>query len=830
MAEPSITYSPWAEMYVVKSFSGLDQPTGTDTSFVAVQDIVSLTVNLSVDSPGAFTAVLDNKNDRYMIADDPEAETKRLYAASEDSKKLAKDQLGADVLPTEAGTYYPYKTRDEFLDFENAVVVGPDRRFPVYFRREGRAGTSIITGVTSPYPVTNAWWFDDQEELQEITQELWEAEEFRANGKNYRIEKHRNREFFERYGGSIRRGRCIFSPMDRVVLYMSRRFQKKGEPRLIRVFTGLVNSVDDQYGENNTQVQIQGEDVTKWMRISYANVNPALLQMDDLNVQKTIKYFTNIFAGYDGSQIIKALCLGTHETERADSTIEWDLEGIGTYTLESNHKTGLPVGISGAIAVEYDSRDINEGGVVTDQAAREIFQASRLRLQDPSKYDLDEFAPFKRMYQSGWDFWQSEYKTRLDLAREVAQATNFVFYADPRGNIHYHQPRFDNVHILGAAEPRVFVLDDMSIQSWTFVESDGNIITRLYASTEDDYFGGILTEVGENRAWYQDDALVVKYGLRIFTVSDPLIRGGMTEGKQNPDVYYYAKSRIQRINADRLNGSITLTGRAELIPDYPIYVPSRNMIYYVSSVSHSFNWAGTYSTTVGLKYGRKPWDILPELLDYQTSIVQTASDVVGQTTPQSTEGKDYRLLDDLEVVVVHQTGMDSATSVDDLVRAFGGEDEFPFDVVLLPQNRILVSKRWARDQQRVFNNAWMGSYENIIGGSSKRHNLAAERLTPGSPLASVHVAVHGDMGGTKITIPQYTGLFVDLMLYLHNYTGKKLSWTSIQLSSDILPGTDAGDQVRLWKNTILWDRFSNSLTTQTARDEFNLGNRPGSIG
>ena len=140
-------------MYIVKSFSGLDQPTSTGTSFVAVQDMVSLTVNLSVDSPGAFTAVLDNKNDRYMIADDPGAETKRLYAASEDSKKLAKDQLGADVLPTEAGIYYPYKTHDEFLDFENAVVVGSDRRFPVYFRREGRAGTSIITGVTSPYPV-----------------------------------------------------------------------------------------------------------------------------------------------------------------------------------------------------------------------------------------------------------------------------------------------------------------------------------------------------------------------------------------------------------------------------------------------------------------------------------------------------------------------------------------------------------------------------------------------------------------------------------------------------------------------------------------------------
>ena len=833
MAEPSIVYSPWAEMYVVKSFSGLDQPTGTNTSFVALQDIVSLTVNLSMDSPGSFTAVLDNKNDRYMIGDDPAQETRRLYAASEDARKFDKDQMGTGVLPTEPATHYPYKTYDEFLDFENAVVVGPDgRRFPVYFRRERGGGTSLLTGVVSAYPVTNAWWFDDQEELQEITRELWEAGEFRLNKKNYCIEKHKNREFFERYGGSVLKGRCIFSPMDRVVLYMSRRFQKKGESRLIRVFTGLINSVDDQYGEGNSQIQIQGEDVTKWMRLSYANVNPALLQMDDLDRQETIKYFTNIFAGYDGTQIIRALCLGTNEAARSNNTIEWDLEGIGTYMWESNPKTGRPVGISGAITVEYDSRDVNAGGVITDLAAKEIFQASRLRLQAPSEYDLDEFAPFKRMYQSGWGFWQSEYKTRLDLAREVSEATNFVFYADPNGNIHYHQPRFDNVHILGASEPKVFILDDMSIQGWTFVESDNNIITRLYAQTEDDYHGAMLTDVGENRAWYQDDALVVKYGLRIFTVSDPLIRGGMTDGKQNPDVYYYAKSRIQRINADRLNGSVTLTGRAEIVPDHPVYIPSRNMVYYVSSVSHSFNWAGTYSTTVGLKYGRKPWDILPELLDYQTNMVQTASDVVGQTipTPSST---DYRLLDDLETVVIHQTGLNSRADIDDLVNGCGGEDAFPYDFVLLPQGRLLVSKRWYGDQQRIFSNLQPISFTDIIGGPLKRHGLASNLLAPGNATDVVHIALHGDMDSEPVALVQYTRTFADLIIYLHGATGKKISWTTLKLSDEFPNGDSSGKYMRLWKDGVLWEAFYNRLSglitsdpLSDVRREFNLGRKP----
>jgi hypothetical protein len=40
------------------------------------------------------------------------------------------------------------------------------------------------------------------------------------------------------------------------------------------------------------------------------------------------------------------------------------------------------------------------------------------------------------------------------------------------------------------------------------------------------------------------------------------------------------------------------------------------MIYYVETVEHSFTFGNTFTTTLHLSYGRKPWEFLPELLTF----------------------------------------------------------------------------------------------------------------------------------------------------------------------------------------------------------------------
>ena len=75
MAEPTVNYHPWAEVYVVKSFSNdTVSPDAQSTNFIPIQDIISASTTLSVDGPGSFNLTIDNRNERYMIPDRPTEE------------------------------------------------------------------------------------------------------------------------------------------------------------------------------------------------------------------------------------------------------------------------------------------------------------------------------------------------------------------------------------------------------------------------------------------------------------------------------------------------------------------------------------------------------------------------------------------------------------------------------------------------------------------------------------------------------------------------------------------------------------------------------------
>jgi hypothetical protein len=99
--------------------------------------------------------------------------------------------------------------------------------------------------------------------------------------------------------------------------------------------------------------------------------------------------------------------------------------------------------------------------------------------------------------------------------------------------------------------------------------------------------------------------------VRLFTASNPIIKTGGRES-----LLLYAKSLLQRILAGKYQGQITITGRAEIEPGRPVFIPIRNMVYYIETVSHSYSEGGKFTTTLHLSYGRKPWEHISELLTF----------------------------------------------------------------------------------------------------------------------------------------------------------------------------------------------------------------------
>jgi hypothetical protein len=62
-------------------------------------------------------------------------------------------------------------------------------------------------------------------------------------------------------------------------------------------------------------------------------------------------------------------------------------------------------------------------------------------------------------------------------------------------------------------------------------------------------------------------------------------------------------------------------------PGEVVYIEDRGLLFYVSSVQHSFTFGGTFSTTLTLTYGHPPGEYIPTPLDVMGKIIYNNRDV-----------------------------------------------------------------------------------------------------------------------------------------------------------------------------------------------------------
>jgi hypothetical protein len=415
---------------------------------------------------------------------------------------------------------------------------------------------------------------------------------------------------FEEFGGQIEHGRCMFQPMQLCVVLMRKRFQEKNSrDDMIVAFTGYVDSVSDIFSGVAHEIQIMGTDVTKVMRITQANINPSIFTKG-LPEGGIFIIWQKRFAGLLGWEIIKLLTVG------GDDPVGFRIRGAGYFdyieaTSPSSSayqkvasKVDLTVGFKRTRSEELEEE--------RDKLDDLLFSPRKVHLQilpfDSTPKSTHDFAAYKRIYGDSFSNWQNEYIDNLTIANEVALLTNYEFYADQNGDIWYHQPRFNNYHILTESNPEVYVLRDTDIINANFSESDLEVISSIYVTGQQNIIDG-QPEIYKMAAFFEDPSLVRRYGRRIQPVSHPYIT-------DSESCFYFGKSWMLRVNAGRFVGQVTILGRPELRVHMPIYIPYRNMVYYIEGISHSFRFGTAFTTTLTLKYGRKPWQILPEVLDY----------------------------------------------------------------------------------------------------------------------------------------------------------------------------------------------------------------------
>ena len=179
------------------------------------------------------------------------------------------------------------------------------------------------------------------------------------------------------------------------------------------------------------------------------------------------------------------------------------------------------------------------------------------------------------------------------------------------GTVYDHLIEDDTRNLLGYGSGKRFILKDESIISANFSESPPEF-TRVDVTGNAPLVGDSLSRGFDGLYFWAgatDFDLWRQYGYKQKQISLPFISD--PEGQGKPFAILELAMQKMKIN----KGSLTIVGNEFYQPGDTVYVPSKGLLYYVSSVSHSFSFGSSFTTSLQLEYGHAPGGYIPSPLD-----------------------------------------------------------------------------------------------------------------------------------------------------------------------------------------------------------------------
>jgi len=185
---------------------------------------------------------------------------------------------------------------------------------------------------------------------------------------------------------------------------------------------------------------------------------------------------------------------------------------------------------------------------------------------------------------------ESQQRTKLEVALEVAKNVHWEFFLDMDGTIVF-KPPFYNLDVR-TNEPSV--VRDIDIINYTRTETEQGAITSMYVTARPDATQQPQSKFG---GWWIDWPLALTIGLRHEPREEWRIMSA-SQAKQ------FAQAELVKHNAMLDTLEITIPGRPELRLGYPIYIEPLDSFYYVYNIDHTIQTGGTFTTTLALKSKR----------------------------------------------------------------------------------------------------------------------------------------------------------------------------------------------------------------------------------
>jgi hypothetical protein len=394
-------------------------------------------------------------------------------------------------------------------------------------------------------------------------------------------------------------GNFVIIPMMELEIYAKGYYTIGGMPQYYKIFWGV------------TSFTIGCKDILYWWEKTNVTTNPAFIGKEGASTGYTL--FQNQFAGLNPYTIIIALAReamgdfsitdGSFMSYKPEAGPEEPV--VGQYAKDIMAYWQLKFGNMWNALVLYGTSGTaytfqGDSDVSPLQISSTIFRAeaealAENRITADVKVQPGEIAAFKVDMSRAGDvqFFQNDTQTKLSCALTARDQILYEFYCDTTGDIIF-KPPFYNLNVI--PNKPVSWINDFEIIDDAINDSEQEVVTHMTSSGN--AFGGVVDcgltdEITIPRTGVIDWHLLKRYGWKR--------QDFQCEWAGNPKkLFWFLVDYLDRVNAKRHNGTVTIPMRPELRMGFPVWIPYYDSFYYVSGISHQYSPGGQATTTLTL--------------------------------------------------------------------------------------------------------------------------------------------------------------------------------------------------------------------------------------
>lgn len=415
----------------------------------------------------------------------------------------------------------------------------------------------------------------------------------------------------------LRDGEVAIKPLMEVHVYLRGRFNNQNnQPQYYLAFWGVVATVQEQYSDGMHSISVSCMDILHWWEITKVVTSPTALAASQVPNQD-VTGLSSIYTGLDAHTIIYDLGKISMQNFMLPNTINvTDSRDKGQAVEQFRRETDFMAlywnvrfqairnamrmyGFAGfAACIDGKSVGVNkpDAGAPTEAGKQPSVHGNIVAgnyvvtVVETCDNQIQQMFPYKKTAGRDAGQQESQQRSKLEIAKEVAGNTHWEFFLDMDGTIVF-KPPFFNVDVRCN---EASVVRDIDIINYTRTETELGALTSLYVK------GRAVNEKEPDMAfggWWIDWPLAMRIGLRHETREE----WRLTEASMAKT---YAQAELVRHNAMLDTLELTVPGRPELRLGYPIYIEPLDSFYYIYAIDHGIQSGGTFTTTLSLKAKR----------------------------------------------------------------------------------------------------------------------------------------------------------------------------------------------------------------------------------